>query len=68
MYDNKTLIIFYYFYFLKHVYFQNHQKHHLQSYLQKIYLQKLYYEILGIEKNHVYIFVQKKHFQKSVSK
>ena len=25
----------------------------------KIYLQKLYYEILGIEKNHVYIFVQK---------
>ena len=63
MYDNKRLIIFYYFYFLKHVYFQNHQKHHLQSYLQKIYLQKLYYEILGIEKI-MYTYLFKKHLQK----
>ena len=62
MYDNKRLIIFYYFYFLKHVYFQNHQKHHLQSYLQK-----LYYEILGIEKI-MYTYLFKKHLQKSDSK
>ena len=31
----------------------------IKKHLQKIYLQKLYYEILGIEKNHVYIFAQK---------